>query len=44
MKRFNFNRKLALVVVLCALTAFAITGYAAVTQMRLGQGTIGNHW
>ena len=40
MKRFNSNRKLALVVLLCAITVLAITAYAAVTQMPLAHGTI----
>src|SRR6059058_1223049 len=40
MKKFISSRKLALVVVLCAITVFAITAYATVTQMRLAQGTI----
>ena len=40
MRRFNSNRKLALVVVLCAIAVFAITAYAAVTQLRLAQGSI----
>ena len=39
MQRFNSNRKLILVVVLCAITIFAVTAYA-VTVVRLAQGTI----
>ena len=39
MKRFKLTRKLALVVVLCATTMFAITAYA-LTQEPLAQGTI----
>ena len=39
MKRFISNRKLILVVVLCAIAIFAVTAYA-VTQVRLAQGTI----
>ena len=39
MKRFISNRKLILVVALCAITIFAVTAYA-VTQVRLAQGTI----
>ena len=40
MKRFISNRKLILVLVLCAITVFAIAAYAAVTQVPLAHGTI----
>src|SRR5882762_10829232 len=40
MKEIFSNRKLGLALVLCALTACAITVYAAVTAVRLAQGNI----
>ena len=40
MKRLITNRKLTLVLFFCAITALAITAYAAVTSVRLAQGTI----
>jgi quercetin dioxygenase-like cupin family protein len=40
MKKLMINRKLALVVVLCAVTVCAVTAYAAVVSVRLALGTI----
>lgn len=40
MKRITSNRKLTLVLVLCAITVCAVTAYAVVTSVSLANGTI----